>query len=164
MGAENQSSDQSEKRIIVDEDWKTKAQAEKEAIEKEAIEKEATEKEAIEKEAIEKEAPSTQDIETSGDSDTETDSPKHAYPPASFTSLISSLATQAAISLQGMQAEDAAPGPPDLALAKHLIDTLEVLETKTKGNLDEQESAVLSQVLRELRMIFVEVASKQNSA
>ena len=144
MGTENQSSDQSEKRIIVDEDWKTKAQAEKEAIEKKA--------------------PSTQDTETSGDSDTETDSPKHAYPPASFTSLISSLATQAAISLQGMQAEDAAPVPPDLALAKHLIDTLEVLETKTKGNLDEQESAVLSQVLRELRMIFVEVASKQNPA
>ena len=144
MGAENQSSDQSEKRIIVDEDWKTKAQAEKEAIEKEA--------------------PSTQDTETSGDSDSETDSPKHAYPPASFTSLISSLATQAAISLQGMQAEGADPIPPDLALAKHLIDTLEVLETKTKGNLDEQESAVLSQVLRELRMIFVEVASKQDSA
>ena len=149
MGAENQSSDQSGKRIIVDEDWKTKAQAEKEAIEKEATEKET---------------PSTQDAETSAASDTETDSPKHAYPPASFTSLISSLATQAAISLQGMQAEDAAPVPPDLALAKHLIDTLEVLETKTKGNLDEQESAVLSQVLRELRMIFVEVASKQNPA
>ena len=149
MGVENQSSDQSGKRIIVDEDWKTKAQAEKEAIEKEATEKET---------------PSTQDAETSDASDTETDSPKHAYPPASFTSLISSLATQAAISLQGMQAEDAAPVPPDLALAKHLIDTLEVLETKTKGNLDEQESAVLSQVLRELRMIFVEVASKQNPA
>ena len=76
----------------------------------------------------------------------------------------SSAKTQAAISLQGMQAEGAAPVPPDLALAKHLIDTLEVLETKTKGNLDEQESAVLSQVLRELRMIFVEVASKQNPA
>jgi hypothetical protein len=41
---------------------------------------------------------------------------------------------------------------------------VEVLDTNTTGNLDEQESAVLSQVLRELRMIFVEVASKQNSA
>ncbi len=40
-------------------------------------------------------------------------------------------------------------------LAKHTIDTLDVLERKTKGNLDDDEKQVLSEALHVLRMAFV---------
>jgi hypothetical protein len=40
--------------------------------------------------------------------------------------------------------------------AKHYIDTLEMLETKTKGNLDDQESAMLNEALHALRMMYVD--------
>ena len=44
-----------------------------------------------------------------------------------------------------------------MGLARHYIDTLAVLDEKTKGNLDEEESAMLEQALHQLRMLFVAV-------
>jgi hypothetical protein len=46
--------------------------------------------------------------------------------------------------------------PPELALARNTIDTLELLEVKTRGNLDAQEHELLESLLYELRMHFVE--------
>lgn len=46
---------------------------------------------------------------------------------------------------------------PNLALARQTIDTLEMLQHKTRGNLDAQESELVEQVLYQLRMSFVEV-------
>jgi hypothetical protein len=46
--------------------------------------------------------------------------------------------------------------PPELALARNTIDTLELLERKTRGNLDAQERELLESLLYELRMHFVE--------
>ena len=43
----------------------------------------------------------------------------------------------------------------NLPLARQTIDTLEMLEEKTRGNLDEQEAKLLESVLYELRMDFV---------
>jgi len=45
--------------------------------------------------------------------------------------------------------------PPELALARNTIDTLELLEEKTRGNLDAQERELLESLLYELRMHFV---------
>jgi hypothetical protein len=50
--------------------------------------------------------------------------------------------------------------PPDLALASNTIDTLELLEVKTRGNLDEEERELLESLLYELRMHFVEAGKK----
>jgi len=57
------------------------------------------------------------------------------------------------------------PGPegvkvpePNRALARQTIDTLEMLQEKTRGNLDPQESKLFENLLYELRMRFVEVA------
>ena len=47
--------------------------------------------------------------------------------------------------------------PPELALARNTIDTLEMLEEKTRGNLDAQERELVQSLLYELRMRFVEV-------
>jgi hypothetical protein len=44
----------------------------------------------------------------------------------------------------------------DLEAAKMFIDQLEMLEAKTKGNLNQQEEALLKQALAALRMSFVE--------
>jgi hypothetical protein len=47
-----------------------------------------------------------------------------------------------------------------LPLAKQTIDLLAVLEEKTKGNLTGDEERLLTQVLFDLRMRFVEVQKK----
>jgi hypothetical protein len=55
----------------------------------------------------------------------------------------------------------------DLEAAKLFIDQLEMLEFKTKGNLSQEEAALLKQSLMSLRMAFVEAvdipASKTES-
>jgi hypothetical protein len=54
-----------------------------------------------------------------------------------------------------MPLEKGKPPQPQPKLARHLIDTLGVLEEKTKGNLTGEESQLLDNILHELRMIFV---------
>jgi hypothetical protein len=46
--------------------------------------------------------------------------------------------------------------PPDLALAQQTIDVLAMLREKTKGNLTPDEDALIGQLLRDLRLRFVE--------
>ena len=48
----------------------------------------------------------------------------------------------------------------DLDAARMFIDQLEMLETKTQGNLSAEESRLLSQSLTSLRLAFVEAADK----
>src|SRR5437899_5548996 len=47
----------------------------------------------------------------------------------------------------------------DLDSAQLFIDQLEMLETKTKGNLNSHESALLKQTLMTLRLAFVEAVN-----
>src|SRR6266516_4686140 len=49
----------------------------------------------------------------------------------------------------------------DLESAKMCIDQLEMLEVKTKGNLDKAEEKLLKQSLTALRMAFVEAVDSQ---
>lgn len=120
-------------KIIIDEDWKTQVQAEKEKIQRESQSR-----------------PEPDDSHPS-------DHEKRALPPASLASLISTLATQALIGL----GQFAPPGgdPPEVRLdeAKHFIDTLQVLEEKTASHRTQQESNMLTKVLFDLRMAFVAV-------
>ena len=44
---------------------------------------------------------------------------------------------------------------PNRVVAKHFIDTLGVIEEKTKGNLTDEEAQFLSETLHQLRMAFV---------
>lgn len=53
---------------------------------------------------------------------------------------------------------------PNLEGARVLIDQLEMLETKTRGNLTRDEGALLQQTLMGLRMAFVEAVEKQPAA
>ena len=116
-------------KIIVDEDWKEKVRAEREA------------------------ARATRQAES--------DEPSGSQPPAgepdAFSILISSLATQAMMALG--QVADPSQGHAVVRpeLAKHSIDTLTMLEEKTKGNLSPAETSMLSDVLHQLRMLYVAV-------
>jgi len=80
--------------------------------------------------------------------------------PASFLSLIMSLASNAAASLGMMPHPVSGETGVDLRTAKHWIDVLGMLEQKTHGNLNEQEEQVLEGLLADLRMQYV---SLQNS-
>lgn len=78
-----------------------------------------------------------------------------------FSMLVQSLAITALHHL-GRIADPATgePGAVDLVLAQQNIDILELLETKTQGNLAADESRLLAGLLYEVRMHYVE-ASKQ---
>ena len=51
----------------------------------------------------------------------------------------------------------------DLEAARLFIDQLEMLEFKTKGNLNEEEAALLKQSLMSLRLAFVEAVDSSAS-
>jgi hypothetical protein len=80
-------------------------------------------------------------------------------PPASFSTLVNSLLTQVLIYLGDVTLRGTEP-MINLDTAKHLIDTLGVLEEKTKGNLSPEEQKILDRALYETRMRYVAVASQ----
>ena len=75
--------------------------------------------------------------------------------PASFLSLVMSLASNAAASLGMMPHPVTGESGVDLQTAKHWIDVLGMLEQKTKGNLDRQEVMTVENLLADLRMQYV---------
>ena len=75
--------------------------------------------------------------------------------PASFISLIMSLASNAAASLGMMPHPVTGETGVDLKTAKHWIDVLGMLEKKTAGNLDPQEGEMVEGLLADLRMQYV---------
>ena len=89
------------------------------------------------------------------------ENPLEQIPPASFSTLVTMLATQAMAALG--QIPDPVSKQPvvNTPLAKHFIDSLAVLEVKTKRNLSELESQMLESMLYELRLLFVAVEKKK---
>lgn len=83
-----------------------------------------------------------------------------SIPPASFGVLLSTLATQAMLSIGRVPNPMTGKTEVNLEMAKHFIDTLAVLEEKTKGNLTKEEGAMLEAVLHELRLEFVDASKK----
>jgi hypothetical protein len=79
--------------------------------------------------------------------------------PASFLSLIMSLASNAAASLGMMPHPVTGETGVDLKTAKHWIDVLGMLEQKTQGNLDPQEAQVIDSLLADLRMQYVSLTN-----
>ena len=51
-------------------------------------------------------------------------------------------------------------GKPDLERARYFVEFLQVLEEKTKGNLAQGEERMITDVLYDLRMKFVEISRK----
>src|SRR5437588_6386663 len=77
---------------------------------------------------------------------------------ANFESFAASLYMSAMIQL-GLMHERGEQPQVDLVGARHTIDTLAMLEEKTRGNLTDVEKALLQDVLFRLRMAFVEMTN-----
>jgi len=73
----------------------------------------------------------------------------------SFLDLVMSLQMGAMVNLGLVQAGDGRRSPVNLPAAKDSIDLLDLLKDKTKGNLTEEETSILSEGLYHLRMAYV---------
>lgn len=96
-------------------------------------------------------------------SEQEPETPPSAAPGArfDFSMLIQSIAITALHQLgQVPDPTTGQPGEVHLPLARQNIEILEVLEAKTRGNLDAAESHLLSSLLYEVRMHYVEASKK----
>ena len=131
-------SDPEEPKIIVDEDWKSQVENEKEALRQ-------------------------QEAATSESEPAHSDS--HGIPEASFQVLLATLATQA-MAMLGLLGDVDGSGAPqtNLPMARHLIDMIAVLDEKTKGNLTSEESTALNENLHQLRMAFLAVSQNQGGS
>ncbi len=80
-------------------------------------------------------------------------------PQVDFASFVLSLGTSALyhLGLIGDPQTGKLVAKPDRVLARQTIDTLAMLETKTRGNLDPEEAKLLDGLLYELRMHYVEI-------
>ena len=76
-------------------------------------------------------------------------------PPARFDILIQLLSSQAILAL-GLIPDPQGKTEVRLPLARHFIDLLAILESKTKGNLDSHEAKQLERSLHELRVLFLD--------
>lgn len=79
--------------------------------------------------------------------------------PVDFATHVLSLASSAMVALGQMPPPSGETEPPDLDTAHYLIDVLGMLETKTRGNLDESESKLLQSLLYDLRVAFVDASA-----
>lgn len=79
--------------------------------------------------------------------------------PTGFMEIVNLMVMQAMAGLGLLAGPGRERIPPNLEAAKHFIDMLQVLDEKTKGNLTADEKRVLDQVLYEMRMTYVQLAS-----
>ncbi len=128
-------SENPEKKLIIDEDWKSQVEAEKEA-------------------ASQGEAPASEEAKPNPMAD---DVP---LPQADFLFLVGTLYLQGAMALGLMPNPISGKAEVKLNQAKHAIDLLAMLQEKTKGNLESEEAEELDAALHQLRMAYVGVSNR----
>ena len=74
---------------------------------------------------------------------------------ADFATFIYSLNTQALLFMGKIPNPISKKYEKDVGTAKYLIDTIDMLSKKTKGNLDENEAKLIENVLYDLRMAYI---------
>lgn len=80
-------------------------------------------------------------------------------PEVTFTTLIMSLNSSALFHLGEIKNPETGESGKDLVLAKHTIDTLQLLKNKTRGNLIDKEDELLGHVLADLKLRYVKADS-----
>jgi hypothetical protein len=122
-------------KLIIDTDWKSQAQAEKDRLEQAAASK----------------RPQPAPGAPAGDAE-----PAPGDDKIRLEDVIALLATQALSYLGYFPDPRSGQTVVSLEYARLHIDMLAILEEKTKGNLSETEQAAMTRTLSELRMAFVE--------
>ena len=77
-----------------------------------------------------------------------------------FSAFILSLSTSALLNLGIAANPETGKTEKSLPHAKQLIDLIDMLKEKTKGNLKPEESKLIEKILFDLRMAYVEVSRK----
>jgi hypothetical protein len=126
-----------EKKIIIDEDWKSQVQAEKAAAKQQPPQPSAA-----------------------GTSKAATD---FQMPPASLEMLVTTLVTEAMHSLGQVPHPHTGEVVFQPQQAKYLIDTINMLREKTKGNVTPDETELMEQILHQLRMAYVQLTTAPRS-
>ncbi len=129
-------------KIQVDSDWKAEAQREKERL--------ASQKAAAE-------SSGGGDAASSGSAAGRASGAAggRQLPEASFETLVSQMATQALLFMGAIPDPRSGQRIQSMDLARHHIDMLGVIETKTKGNLEDAEQEMLSSTVYELRQRYI---------
>ena len=88
------------------------------------------------------------------------DSPNNNVTPGQldFSTLVLSFGTGAMIHMGLAPDPSGAKVEKNLVIAKQNIDVLEILETKTRGNLSQEEQTLIKNVLSELRLRFIDAS------
>lgn len=125
------------KKIIIDEDWKSQVQAEKEAAQ-------------VKDQPVESE----QDNEPSSEAGV-------PLPPPTLSFLAGTMYVQGAMAM-GLLSNPATDKQPKVQIeqARHAIDMLAMLQQRTEGNRTPEESEEIEFMLHQLRMAFVSVSQK----
>jgi hypothetical protein len=89
---------------------------------------------------------------------------KCVMPEVTFTSFVLSLNTTALFHLGELPHPETREKVIDLEMVKHTIDTIILLRDKTEGNLDTDESELISNILFDLKMRYVKAAGKPTPA
>lgn len=127
-----------EPKIIIDSDWKSQARAEKERL----------------AQTTAKPAPPAGPAPAAP----EAGAPPGPGEPVGIRDLLSLLISQALAYMGAYPDPRTGQAVVALDMARFHIDLLEVVEQKTKGNLTDEESRLLSRALNELRLEYVEIA------
>ena len=138
--------------LHIDTDWKKQAQAEKRKLAEQQAAAQAAKAPAVP-------PPSVSVAAAPAAAATGARKGRREPPPPGFTSLVQSVMTQVLYYLGEIAG---AGGQPvlDLDMAKHHLDTLGMLEEKTKNNLTADEQGVLDAALYETRSRFISTASQ----
>jgi hypothetical protein len=82
---------------------------------------------------------------------------QRSLPEVDFGTFVISLGTSALYHM-GMvpDPETGKPAEPNFPVARQTIDTVEMLQNKTQGNLSEEEANLIKNLLTELRMHYLE--------
>ena len=96
--------------------------------------------------------------------ETTTQEEAQQIPPVDFIGYLTNLVETGRLYLEGIPNPETNEVVINLPLVKHIIDTIEMLEEKTKGNLTAPESNFLANTLYELRMSYVRTLSRQEAA
>lgn len=130
-----------EKKLIVDEDWKSQVAAEKQQAQQ---------------------GPSAATAGAAGPQ-VAGEPPEPAdfqMPPASLELLLTTLGTEALMAMGQLPH----PGTGEMHVhhnqATYLIDTIDVLREKTKGNLTPDEQQLIESLLHQLRLVFLQTSAQ----
>ena len=92
-----------------------------------------------------------------------TNTPANPGPAVDFSTFILSLASSAMLHLGKVPDPAGQTIAPNLSLAKQSIDMLEMIKSKTQGNLSPEEVSLLARLLHDVRIAYVHESKNQVS-